>query len=238
MKRVMPLIPVAAVAALVAGFMPGDPAGTDILRRVEQQVAGVKDYTVTLDVVADIEHLKVPPMHATLYYKRPDKVHIASKGFAMLPRESMGMQFSTLTERYAVDSVMTDRKASPVMHRLVMHPRDERSTVRRILLYVHGERWTPERIEIPQPGGAVMKAAFVYQQAGGCWMPAQLTVTFAAATADTTAAVPANPFGNAPAPRAAARSGGRSGTITVKYSEYRVNTGLGDEVFVEPGEPK
>lgn len=238
MKRVMPLLPVAAVAALVAGFMPGDPAGTDILRRIEQQVAGVKDYTVTLDVVADIEHLKVPPMHATLYYKQPDKVHIASKGFAMLPRESMGMQFSKLTERYAVDSVVMDRTASPVLYRLVMHPRDERSTVRRILLYVHGGRWTPERIEIPQPAGAVMKAGFTYQNVSGFWLPSQLTVTFAAGASDTTTAAPANPFGNAPAPRAAARGGGRTGTITVKYSEYRVNTGLGDEVFVETGEPK
>lgn len=238
MMRLLQLLSLASVAVLAAGFVPGDPPGADILRRVEQQVAGVKDYTVTLDVVADIEHLKVPPMHATLYFKQPDKVHIASKGFAMLPRESMGMQFSKLTERYAVDSVVTDRTASPVMHRLVMRPRDERSTVRRILLYVHGERWTPERIDIPQPAGAVMKAAFVYQHTGGFWLPAQLTVTFVAPTADTTAAVPANPFGGGPGGRTAARGAGRSGTVTVKYSEYRVNTGLGDEVFVEPGEPK
>ncbi len=238
MTRTVPLLCLLIVASVAGGFAAGDPPGADILRRVEHQVAGVKDYTVTLDVVADIEHLKVPPMHATLYYKQPDKVHIASKGFAMLPRESMGMQFSKLTERYAVDSVVTDRTASSVMHRLVMHPRDERSTIRRILLYVHGERWTPERIEIPQPAGAVMKAAFVYQQVHGFWMPSQLTVTFVAPAADTTAAVPANPFGGGPGGRTAARGGGRSGTITVKYTEYRVNTGLGDEVFVEPGEPK
>jgi hypothetical protein len=228
----------ASVVALAFGFLPGDPSGADILRRVEQQVAGVKDYTVTLDVVADIEHLKVPPMHATLYFKQPDKVHIASKGFAMLPRESMGMQFSKLTERYAVDSLTTDRKSSSVIHRLVMHPRDERSSIRRILLFVHGERWTPERIEIPQSGGAVMKAAFTYQNASGSWMPSQLIVTFAMGTADSTAAVPANPFGGGQGTRAASRGAGRSGTITVKYTEYLVNTGLVDEVFVETGEPK
>jgi hypothetical protein len=188
--------------------------------------------------VADIEHLKVPPMHATLYFKQPDKVHIASKGFAMLPRESMAMQFSKLTERYAVDSVVTDRKMSPVIHRLVMHPRDERSSIRRILLFVHGDRWTPERIEIPQPGGAVMKAGFEYQNVSGFWLPSQLTVTFVMGAKDTTSASPANPFGGGPGARTASRGAGRSGTITVKYAEYRVNTGLGDEVFVETGEPK
>ena len=238
MTHRVPMVWLLIVASLAIGFAPGDPSGTDILRRVEQQVAGVRDYTVTLDVVADIEHLKVPPMHATLYFKQPDKVHIASKSFAMLPRESMGMQFSRLNERYVVDSVATDRKASPVIHRLVMRPRDERSSIRKILVFVHGERWTPERIEIPQPGGAMMKAAFVYQKVNDFWLPLQLTVTFATGATDSVAAVPANPFGSGPGVRTASRGAGRNGTITVKYSDYRVNTGLGDEVFVETGEPK
>jgi hypothetical protein len=236
--RTMLLLSIAAAALVVAGFVPGDPSGADILKRVETQVAGVNDYTVTLDVVADIEHVKVPPMHATLYYKKPDKVHVASKGFTMVPRESMGMQFSKLSERYAVDSVFADRKTVPPVYRLVLRPRDERSAVRKVWLYVHGERWTPERIEIPQPGGSVMKASFVYQSVSGFWLPSELTVTFAMGTADTANAVPANPFGNTPAGRMAARGGGRSGTITVKYADYKINTGLGDEVFVETGEPK
>lgn len=236
--RCLHVLSIAAAALVAAGFVPGDPSGADILKRVEAQVSGVKDYTVTLDVVADIEHLKVPPMHATLYYKKPDKVHVASKGFTMVPRESMGMQFSKLSERYAVDSVLADRKTGSPVYRLVMHPRDERSAVRKVWLSVHGERWTPERIEIPQAGGSMMKAEFTYQNTAGFWMPSELTVTFAMGTADSTNAVPANPFGNAPPARMAARGGGRSGTITVKYSDYKINTGLGDEVFVETGEPK
>ena len=122
MTRMMQLAFATIAVALLTGFRPGEPSGADILRHVETQVAGVKDYTVTLDVVADIERLKVPPMHATLYFKQPDKVHIESKNFAMLPRESMGMQFSKLNERYAVDSVVADRKEQPVVYRLVLHP--------------------------------------------------------------------------------------------------------------------
>jgi outer membrane lipoprotein-sorting protein len=236
--RTVHLLSIAAAALVVAAFAPADPSGADILKRIEAQVAGVNDYTVTLDVVAAIEHVKVPPMHATLYYKKPDKVHVASKGFTMVPRESMGMQFSKLSERYVVDSVVADRKTVPPVYRLVLRPRDERSAVRKVWLYVHGEHWTPERIEIPQSGGSVMKAAFLYQNVSGFWLPSELTVTFAMGASDTTTAVPANPFGNAPAARMAQRSGGRSGTITVKYADYKINTGLGDEVFVEPGEPK
>lgn len=238
MRALMMMCAVAAAAMTCAASVPGDPSGADILKHVEAQVAGVKDYTVTLDVVADIEHLKVPPMHATLYYKQPDKVHVASKGFAMIPRESMGMQFSKLSERYVVDSVAADRKASPVIYRVVMRPRDERSVVRKVWMFVHGERWTPERIEIPQSGGNTMRATFTYEHVQSVWLPTTLTVTFTVTASDTTGAVPANPFGSGPATRMPQRGPGRSGTITVKYSDYKVNTGLGDEVFLEAGEPK
>ena len=236
MTRTILVVCIAAAALSTAAFASGDPSGADVLKHIEAQVAGVKDYTVTLDVVADIEHMKVPPMHATLYYKKPDKVHVASKNFAMVPRESMGMQFSKLSERYAVDSVLADAKATPPTYRLVMHPRDERSAIRKIVLTVNGERWTPERIEIPQADRSLMKAEFAYQHESGFWMPSVLTVSFAMGQSDTTGTPPANPFGGGG--RMPARGAGRTGTITVKYSEYKVNTGLGDEVFVETGEPK
>jgi outer membrane lipoprotein-sorting protein len=238
MTRTMLMVCIAAAALTSWAFVSGDPSGADVLKRIEAQVAGVNDYTVTLDVVADIEHLKVPPMHATLYYKKPDKVHVASKGFTMVPRESMGMQFSKLSERYAVDSVRAETASKPAMYRLVMHPRDERSAIRKIVLVVNSERWTPERIEIPQADRSLMKAEFVYQQVSGYWMPSKLTVSFAMAQADTTNTPPGNPFGGGPGARMNPRGAGRTGTITVQYAEYKINTGLGDEVFVEPGEPK
>jgi hypothetical protein len=227
-----------AVAAM-PGFRPGGLTGEEILRKVEGQVERVKDYTVTLDVVADVERIKVPPMHATMYYKHPDKVHFDSKGFAMLPRESMGLQFGHLSQRYAVDSVQREGKGTALLYRLVMHPRDERSNVRRILLWINGDRWTPERLEIPQPDGRIMQAGFAYGSFGGCWLPTELTVKFLMASRDSTAVTPANPF--AP-PDVQARTGQRGnqrqGTVIVRYSDYRVNTGLADELFVQPEEQK
>jgi outer membrane lipoprotein-sorting protein len=157
----------------------------------------------------------------------------------MLPRESMGMQFSKLNERYAVDSVLADRKEQPVVYRLVLHPRDERSTIRKVRFLVHGERWTPERIEIPQADGRAMVATFTYANSAGFWLPSELVVHFDAGAVDSTARAPANPFGGAEPPgRGQVRGGGRAGTITVRYSEYRVNTGLKDDIFVKQGEPK
>ena len=226
------------MTALAApGLRSGGVTGEEILRKVEQQVERVKDYIVTLDVVVDMERVKVPPMHATMYYKTPDKVHFDAKGFTMLPRESMGLQFGRLTQQYAVDSVQQLGKGTQVSYRLVLHPRDERSTVRRLLLWINGRRWTPDSLRIPQPDGRMMQADFTYGNVQEFWLPTELVVRFVLAARDTSASAPANPFAPSDlASRPAQRGTQRTGTVTVRYTGYRVNTGLGDEVFVQPAE--
>lgn len=231
----------AAAAVLTAtaflGLRPGGLTGEEVLRKVEQQVERVKDYVVTLDVVVDIERVKVPPMHATMYFKQPDKVHFDAQGFTMLPRESMGLQFARLTKQYAVDSVRQLGKGAQASYRLVMHPRDERSAVRRLLLWVNGRRWTPDSVAIPQPDGRLMNATFAYGNFQEFWLPTELVVRFAVPAHDSTASAPANPFAPSEQASRPARQGGqRTGTVTVRYSGYRVNVGLGDEVFIQPAE--
>ena len=205
-------------------------SGEDILHKAEQNFLEIKDYTVTLDIVADIERMKVRPMHATMYFKQPEKVHFDAKGFVVLPREGMGVQFGQLTQKYAVDSVVRETVDGVQMFRLALRPRDEKAVMRRMYMWVDGKRWTPEQIRIPQPNGRAMEARFTYTNIDRFWLPQLLVVTFSSPVKDTTTAVPqTNPFaGGAPT---APRGGTRAGKVTVNYSNYRVNTGLPDSIF-------
>jgi hypothetical protein len=209
-------------------------SGDDVLRKMEQSFREIRDYTVTLDIVADVERMKVPPMHATMYFKQPEKVHFDSKGFVFLPREGMSVQFGLLAKRYAVDTIAIEKAGDTLRYRLALQPRDDKSVIRRLFVWIDGRRWTPDRIVIPQRGGQVMEARFSYErQADRFWLPSQLVVSFEAPTKDTTTAAPStNPLerGMPIGPRGPARSG----KVTVRYSDYKVNTGLPDSLFVEP----
>jgi len=231
----------ALVIALLVVFHPAygqKPTGEEILRKAEQNFHDVKDYTVTLDIVADIDRMKVPPMHATMYFKQPEKVHFDTKGFVFLPREGMGLQFGQLTQRYAVDSVAQETVEGVTMYRLVLHPRDEKAVIRRMFMWVDGNRWTPERLLIPQSDGRAAEVSFTYQQISRFWLPSKLVVSFSAPEKDGPAAPPnTNPF--ARGLPTMPRGNTRSGKVTVSYSDYRVNTGLSDSVFTpEPDHRK
>jgi hypothetical protein len=210
--------------------------GEEFLKKVEAVFSSVEDYTVTLDIVTDIERLKIPPMHITMYYKRPDKVHFDAEGFAILPREGLALPFSKLSQRFIVDSVQRAVEGTQELERLVLRSRDERARLRSAVLYVDPGRWTPEKIIAQMPDGSTMTAAFQFQEIDKHWMPMQLQVQFAAARRDSVSPLsPAGqtPFGEPP-------SGGmrftppRAGSITVHYSEYHINTGLSDDIFASP----
>ncbi len=205
-------------------------SGEEILRKAEENFHDIRDYTVSLDIVADIERMNIPPMHATMYFKQPEKVHFDAKGVVFLPREGMGVQFGQLTHRYAVDSVTREVVDGADMYRLVLHPRDDKAVIRRMFMWIDGKRWTPERLLMPRSDGRTLEAQLTYDRIDHFWLPSRLVVTFSAPERDTTAAAPStNPFArDLPA---ASRGNTRTGTVTVNYTGYRVNTDLPDSLF-------
>jgi hypothetical protein len=227
-QRVMPRVMALSVAAAVAVARGGDPAGETILRTIEARLAPVHDYTVTLDVVADIERLSVPPMHATMYFKQPDKVHIDAEGFAMLPREGLQPNVAKLLARYAVAGVGKDTLDGIAVLTVMLQAKSDRSFPRSLILYVNPERWTTERIVTSGGADRHVTISFSYVQVEGVWLPGGMTAAFALAPPDSTGIdLPAGPLRPQQAPR--------NGTVTVRYSNYRLNTGLSDDLFA--GEP-
>jgi hypothetical protein len=75
-------------------------SGAGILQNVAKGSEGVQDFVATIEAKVDMDRLRVPKMNATLYFKKPDKVHFDSPGFAMLPREGVLLNAATLQARY------------------------------------------------------------------------------------------------------------------------------------------
>ena len=220
----------ASAFALVHG---GEPSGEAILRNVQSRMAEVRDYTVHLDVVADIERLNVPEMHVTMYFKQPDKVHLDAEGFAMLPREGLALNVEKLLSRYFVEHVERDTVAGGSLYRLTLAARSERTAMRSMQLEIQPDRWTIERVSTGGPGDRTVNVTFRYAQVEGHWLPEQMTARFSVAPADTSGGEGVE--GPAPFPP---RQVPRNGTVTVHYSSYHINTGLSDEIFTkDPSRP-
>jgi outer membrane lipoprotein-sorting protein len=196
--------------------------GEAILKHLEANFTGIQDYTVRLEATVDIDRMKVPQMKATMYFKQPDKVHFVSDGFALLPKEGVGFNPSKLSERFDVESVNVD--ISSQRYTLTVRPKNDKTRLRRVFLTVDPQTWVVEEILTPQFDGRQMRAQFEYQHIETHALPSQITVTF---TTDTTRIdTPAETN-----PHQRPSSMPRSGTIIVRYLDYKLNTGLKDELF-------
>jgi hypothetical protein len=202
------------------------PTGDEILARVDAGYAGIEDYTVSLEVTVNLDRVKVPQMHATMYFKKPDKVHFDAENFAMLPREGVAFNVKRLLARYRVEQVGHYADTSFAGFILTLEPKSERVRMRHLLLYIRPERWTVERFTAALPDGRTMEASFSYEGVDHHWLPSDLTVIFSSAerdSADTMSADQLSPGRRPVIPQ--------KGTITIRYSDYRVNTGLSDDIF-------
>ena len=62
-----------------------------VLENVKAQFENIQDYTATITATVNIEKLHIPQMTIKVYFKQPNKVHIESKNFAMVPREGLAL---------------------------------------------------------------------------------------------------------------------------------------------------
>lgn len=195
---------------------------------IEQHFDGIQDYTVTLDVALDLERLKVPKMKATMYFKQPDKVHFKSEGFALLPREGIGFTPAILRKRFTVDSVRVVTGKPEVL--LAMRPKAQQSRMRRAYAVVDSRHWIISRLTIQQFDGRSIVAEFIHQQVETRWLPSQTSISFAADSlqqSDPPDLIEKPPGAGRPS------QAPRTGSVVVRYSDYRINTGLSDDVFEE-----
>jgi outer membrane lipoprotein-sorting protein len=202
------------------------PTGEQVLGNIEQGMAGIKDYTATLEVVSNISRTRVPPMHVKVFYKQPERFHFESESFALLPREGLSFSAARIMKRFSVEAVEEIHLEEGRHLLLRLRPNDQRTRSLRMMLYVDPVRWKPTRMESSLFDGRTVSVDFEYEDVGGFIVPSLLTVRFESAGTDTADQAASQEEVGIPRPRFP-----RTGTVSVRYSDYKINTGLPDEIF-------
>jgi outer membrane lipoprotein-sorting protein len=200
--------------------------GLRILTALERKYADLKDYTVDIQVHFAIETLRAPDLQAKLYYKVPDRMRIESKRVVFFPRDGgyfNPAQFKPEDYTVLFLGYVTYEKRKAVQLRLI--PKKLKGATQDMVLTIDTAKLLLQEMLLTQTGGKEVTAVFTYGTFGGFELP-----TFIRLILNLPAAEPgmAQGFGAIP-------DGGEEkrvqGEITITYANYKVNTGLGDELF-------
>ncbi len=192
---------------------------------IEAKYSGLKDYTADVNVHFDIESLKAPDMQATLYFKSPDKLKVDSKRIFFLPKEGgffNPFQFQkTKFEARVIEHFIYDgRKAV----KLKLIPNSPEAFNKGFVLTIDLERNLIREIKVSPSEGREVIAVIDYGSFGGFDLPIHIGLHLDIPPSEPGGAKEF-PFGK----------GGKriSGKVEITYSNYKINSGLSDEIFAE-----
>ena len=213
-----------------------NPSGDDILAKVMKGFEGVNDFTASIVADLNIERVQAPRMQATMFFKKPDKVHFSSQSFLLVPREGIAMNPAVLREHFLPSGVTRDTLSGKNVFKMLLAAKDKKTRIRSMNAWVDPDNWTIVKMETIPYEGRTLSMTFSYE----ClkeqyWLPSKLVVSLA--TDSDKGPKETSPMMDekldklqSPAPR--------SGTVTITYSDYKINSGLSDDIFVQKEEGK
>jgi hypothetical protein len=228
MKKIIFLIITIFFAASAQSKNPDE-----ILNKVKENFARINDYSVNISVKVDVSFLKVPQTNAIIYFKKPDKIKLYSKDFALLPKE--GLDFSPLgilkrkyTAIFDKDTLINNRKVSVIK----VIPLSDESNVILTTLWIDQEKNIILKAESATKVNGTFLMEFNYDNSpDGFPLPSSMIFSFNSSGISMPEFSGDNSQENSSSNENKKEKKTEVGKVYVNYYNYKVNKGLPDSIF-------
>lgn len=227
------------LAVILICFLPpisfSQPNALEILNRVERRFQEIQDYTTEVLVSVEMERLRIPRRKMKIFFKQPDKFHLESEGFAIIPRAGLGFIPSQLQhDKYDAQLVSLDTVESLPSYKLRLHLNDAHKNnllpVQSFYLWIDKENFVIRKIETATSQGRNLSVVFDYGMVDKKYlMPSNIVVSLQNLF-ESDEDIP-----DMPGRESHRRRLPRAGTITITFTKYLLNQNLPDELFEKNG---
>jgi hypothetical protein len=210
-----------------------------ILEKVKADFEKVEDYQVDVQTKIDVSFLKMPDRKATIFYKKPDKFHIDSENFAMLPKS--GLNFSPLgflnykyTAFYEREDTVQGIPASVIK----VIPLEGSAEVIISTLWIDTQRNIILKVESSRkPQGNFTVNLQYLKTSEGFWLPSSILFEFSIDGSGLPKRFGDDQGSNDKQKKDDSKKV-ETGKVYLTYSNYKVNKGLPDSIFEQKSDKK
>lgn len=203
-----------------------------ILENVVDNFSKVQDYSVDVNIKIDVEFIKVPETKAKIFFKQPDKIHLESDGFAMLPKN--GMEFSPTalitkehTAIYEKDVVLNGVNTSLIK----VIPLGDQGDVILSTLWVDQVMNVIRKVESTTKTNGTFTIDFSYAKDLKYPLPSEIIFSFNVDKMNIPTTISGETAPENPKKKKGRSDGVTKGKVIVKYNNYEVNKGIADSIF-------
>lgn len=202
-----------------------------ILNKVKGNFAKIKDYKAEISIKVNMEYLKVPDMKATMYFKQPNKTKLDSREFAMLPKQAFNFSPTAMLEKdFSAIYVKQDKIDGRTMQVVKVIPNSDTSVIILSTLWIDAEKYLVRKVESTARRGGATVIELSYDNNFQYPLPKKILFSLD---------VPKLQYFQDPRNKKVEtekKSGQKTtdkGTVSITYSNYKVNSGLSDDIFKE-----
>jgi len=203
-----------------------------ILDDVKKEFEKIEDYQVDVKIKVDVEFLKMPEREATIFYKKPDKFHIDSENFALLPKSGLNSSpLGFLNYDYKAYYIREDTINGSITSVIKVIPLEISADVILSTLWVDTQRNIILKVESTRkPQGTFFINMDYIKTKQGFWLPSSMIFSF---TVDRSL-YPGKLNKDKDSELSKAKQDSdekETGYVYLTYLNYKVNIGLSDELF-------
>ncbi|HPN38457.1 MAG TPA: hypothetical protein PL041_08630 [Melioribacteraceae bacterium] len=221
------IITILFVFSVIFGQNP-DPK--EILKKTEDRFLEVKDYSADVKIKLDLAFLKMSDSQAKVYFKAPDKFKIDSKGFAMLPKEGINYNPAKFMKGdFTAIFIKEDKYEDNSCYIVKIIPNSDTVDVVVTTLYIDKGNYFIRHIESTTKQGGNIKIFLTYDKNRKLPLPDKVRFSFNI-DGDKNKKEIKDPDKNV---RKQMNAQNISGDVYIYYSNYKINKGLNDNLFVK-----
>ena len=220
------------ILLIVTSIIAQSKNPNEIINEVISNFSKVKDYQVDVNIKVDIEFLKVPDSKAKIYFKQPDKVHLESEGFALLPKDGLDFSPSSLVKKnytaiYEQDVMLDGINTSIVK----VIPIGDQGNVILSTLWIDQSKRIIRKVESTTKTNGTFSINFFYDDNLKYPLPSKIIFSFNIDQMNIPNAFGDEPNADQPKKKKGRFNSTTKGQVIVTYSNYKVNKGIPDSIF-------
>ncbi|MEA3499762.1 MAG: hypothetical protein U9R41_01895 [Candidatus Marinimicrobia bacterium] len=197
------------------------------INKLNSEMAKVSDLQVNMWVRSRLPGMTVPDRNTKFYFKRPDKIHIADKKSLFIPREALLLDLSILVDSTCAVKLMDKNFKSdkPFVSLEILKPYEDRKI--KFITIIDTMKWAFHQIGIDDSPKMSAKVDFIQMEIDSLvWLPKEIKVMMESKEFEKQNV-------QNPRRRHAKKEKSDFGYAYIKFSKYKINNGLSDDIFDE-----
>lgn len=208
---------------------------SQLLQKVKQKIALVKDYEASGKMKTNVTFLKVPVANVKVYFKNPGKLKVKSeRGLSFIPKGAVSINMNNIlsTGDYTVIDAGMDKIGTTPVRVAKLLPGDDNSDVVLSTLYIDAATNLIRRAKTTTRENGTYELEMTYGKYANYSLPDKIVFTFNTKDYKLPKGVTFDFDDGSTVPKPVDKNKNRKGKAEITFSSYNINKGVAESVFL------